>query len=56
MRGVILPQLIIEMAAREATDAIVVQRRGRRRLAGLRLGSLSQKLASLALCAVIIVP
>lgn len=49
-------QSIIEIAACEATDAIVVGRRGRGRLAGLLLGSVSQKIASLAPCTVIIVP
>jgi nucleotide-binding universal stress UspA family protein len=49
-------QSIIEMAVREATDAIVVGRRGRGRLAGLLLGSVSQKIAGLAPCVVVIVP
>ena len=49
-------QSIIETAARESTDTLVVGRRGRGRLAGLLLGSVSQKIASLAPCTVVIVP
>ena len=49
-------QSIIETVAREAADALVVGRRGRGRLAGLLLGSVSQKIASLAPCMVVIVP
>ena len=49
-------QSIIETAARESSDTLVVGRRGRGRLAGLLLGSVSQKIASLAPCTVVIVP
>jgi nucleotide-binding universal stress UspA family protein len=41
-------ETIIETARRENADAIVMGRRGRGRLAGLLLGSVSQKVASLA--------
>lgn len=47
---------IIEIAQREKANLIVVGRRGRSRLTGLLLGSVSQKLASLAPCLVMIVP
>jgi nucleotide-binding universal stress UspA family protein len=47
---------IMEIAAREVADAIVLGRRGRGRLAGLPLGSVCQKIVSLALCSVIVVP
>jgi nucleotide-binding universal stress UspA family protein len=47
---------IIEIAAREVADAVVLGRRGRGRLAGLPLGSVSQKVVSLAPCTVIVVP
>ena len=47
---------IIEAARREQADVIVVGRRGRGRLAGLVLGSVSSKLVSLAPCIVMVVP
>jgi len=49
-------EAIIEAVRREQVDAIVIGRRGRGRLAGLLLGSVSQKVASLAPCIVIVVP
>ncbi|HWE18791.1 MAG TPA: universal stress protein [Hyphomicrobiaceae bacterium] len=49
-------EVIIETARQQQVDAIVMGRRGRGRLAGLLLGSVSQKVASLAPCVVILVP
>jgi len=49
-------QAIIDAVRRERTDILVVGRRGRSRLSGLLLGSVSQKLASLAPCKVMVVP
>jgi nucleotide-binding universal stress UspA family protein len=49
-------EVIIETARRQQADAIVMGRRGRGRLAGLLLGSVSQKVASLAPCVVVLVP
>jgi nucleotide-binding universal stress UspA family protein len=47
---------LIDIAAGSSTDMIVVGRRGRGQLTGLLLGSVSQKLVSLAPCAVVVVP
>ncbi len=49
-------EAIIDVVKREKADILVVGRRGRSRLSRLLLGSVSQKLASLAPCKVMIVP
>lgn len=49
-------QTIIDCIMSEKVDAVVVGRRGRSQLAGLLLGSVSQKLATLSPCPVIVVP
>jgi nucleotide-binding universal stress UspA family protein len=49
-------QAILETAHDINADAIFAGKRGRGRLAGVLLGSVSQKLASLAPCMVVIVP
>lgn len=47
---------LIDIAKDGSVDMIVVGRRGRGQLAGLLLGSVSQKLVSLAPCTVVVVP
>jgi nucleotide-binding universal stress UspA family protein len=47
---------IIDIAREKQVDAIVVGRRGAGRIAGLLLGSVSQKLVSLAPLPVIVIP
>jgi len=49
-------QSLIDIAASNSVEMIVVGRRGRGQLAGLLLGSVSQKLVSLAPCPVVVVP
>jgi nucleotide-binding universal stress UspA family protein len=49
-------ETIIDTVKREKPDVLVIGRRGRGRLSSLLLGSVSQKLASLAPCAVLVVP
>jgi nucleotide-binding universal stress UspA family protein len=49
-------ETIIDMVRGEKADVLVVGRRGRGRLSGHLLGSVSQKLTSLAPCKVMIVP
>jgi nucleotide-binding universal stress UspA family protein len=47
---------ILDVAKREAVDLIVLGKRGRSRLTGILLGSVSQHVATLAPCSVQIIP
>jgi nucleotide-binding universal stress UspA family protein len=49
-------EALIGLAEREDVDLLVVGRRGRSRLSGILMGSVSQKLTSLAPCKVLVVP
>jgi nucleotide-binding universal stress UspA family protein len=49
-------QTILDSVRREKAGILVVGRRGRSRLSGLLLGSVSQKLTSLSPCPVLVVP
>jgi nucleotide-binding universal stress UspA family protein len=51
-----LAQAILDTAGEIGAEAIFAGKRDRSRLAGILLGSVSQKLASLASCMVVIVP
>ena len=49
-------EALINAIMSEKIDAVVVGRRGRGQLAGLLLGSVSQKLVSLSPCMIVVVP
>ena len=49
-------ETIIDAIRRQKANMLVIGRRGRGRLSGILLGSVSQKLATLAPCVVVVVP
>lgn len=49
-------EIILKTAADLTADIVIVGKRGRGRLEGLLLGSVSQKIVSLAQCPVLVVP
>lgn len=49
-------EIVVAVAGERKADAIVLGKRGRGRLAGMLLGSVSQKVTMAARCAVIVVP
>ena len=49
-------EAILSVAKEREVDVIVLGKRGQGRLAGLLLGSISQKILALARCAVIVIP
>lgn len=51
-----IAETIIESARHDSVDLIVLGKRGRGRISGLLLGSTSQKVMTLAPCAVTVVP
>jgi nucleotide-binding universal stress UspA family protein len=51
-----IAETIIDAAKSDPIDMIVVGKRGRSRLSGLVLGSVSQKIVSVASCPVVVVP
>jgi Universal stress protein UspA and related nucleotide-binding proteins len=51
-----IAELIIDAARRDNVDMIILGKRGRGRVSGLLLGSVSQQVVSVATCPVVVVP